>query len=107
MELGARLKQMRKSRGWSVRHMVVHYGFHVTQWQSFEKGKWVTIPTLLRICEAFQVRLEALVEGLGIEDGSAVSDGGGDTQEEPLEVSSAPAVPPRNAKLAQGPRSNS
>ena len=64
-ELGARLKQMRQERGWTLRTMVVEHKFHVTHWQSFEKGKAISVPSLLRVCEVFDVSLEDLVRGLG------------------------------------------
>ncbi|WP_128915596.1 helix-turn-helix domain-containing protein [Granulicella sibirica] len=64
-ELGARLKQMRKERGWTLRTMVVEHKFHATHWQSFESGKAISVPSLLRACEAFDVPLEDLVRGLG------------------------------------------
>lgn len=64
-ELGARLKQMRQERGWTLRTMVVEHKFHVTHWQSFENGKAISVPSLLRVCEVFDVALEDLVRGLG------------------------------------------
>lgn len=64
-ELGARLKQMRKDRGWTLRHMVVDHNFHITHWQSFESGKAISVPSLLRVCEVFDTSLEDLVRGLG------------------------------------------
>lgn len=64
-ELGARLKQMRQERGWTLRMMVVEHKFHVTHWQGFENGKSISIPSLLRVCEVFDVSLEDLVRGLG------------------------------------------
>ena len=64
-ELGVRLKQMRKDRGWTLRTMVVDHQFHVTHWQGFENGKAISVPSLLRVCEVFDVSLEDLVRGLG------------------------------------------
>ncbi len=64
-DLGARLKQMRKDRGWTLRMMVVEHKFHVTHWQGFENGKAISVRSLLRVCEVFDVSLEDLVRGLG------------------------------------------
>jgi transcriptional regulator with XRE-family HTH domain len=64
-ELGARLKQMRKDRGWTLRNMVVDHKFHITHWQSFENGKAISVPSLLKVCEVFDTSLEDLVRGLG------------------------------------------
>lgn len=64
-ELGTRLKQARKDRGWTLRDMIVLHGFHLTHWQSFEKGKGISVPSLLRICAVFDLTLEELVGGIG------------------------------------------
>ena len=66
-ELGPKLKAMRVERRWTYRDMIVSHGFHLAHWQSFEKGKGLSIPSLLRICEVFQVPLEHLTAGLGVE----------------------------------------
>ena len=63
-ELGARLRQMRRDRGWTLRTMVVEHGFHLTHWQKFEKGK-IALASLLRICQVFDVRVEELVANIG------------------------------------------
>jgi len=65
-ELGAKLRQMRLERGWTYRHMIVKHGFHLAHWQSFEKGKGISVPSLLRVCEVFDIPLESLVAGLGV-----------------------------------------
>jgi transcriptional regulator with XRE-family HTH domain len=64
-ELGARLKGMRRERGWTLRHMVVEHGFHLTHWQKFEGGKGISLASLLRVCEVFGVPLPKLVADLG------------------------------------------
>jgi len=40
------------------------FGFSEGHWQMVEAGRPVTAATLLRICEAFEIRLEKLVAGL-------------------------------------------
>ena len=65
-ELGARLRQMRIDRKWTLRAMIVQHGFHLAQWQGFEKGKGISVPSLLRMCEVFDVTLTNLVDGLGL-----------------------------------------
>jgi transcriptional regulator with XRE-family HTH domain len=64
--LGKRVKQMRKERGLTLRALVVQHGFHLTQIQRIEKGDGVSVPTLLRIAEVFQIPLEKLIDGLGL-----------------------------------------
>jgi transcriptional regulator with XRE-family HTH domain len=65
IELGQRLKQLRKDRGLSLRDMVADHNFHFTQWQSFEKGRGISVQTLLRLCEVFDLRLDELVRDIG------------------------------------------
>ncbi len=65
-ELGARIKQLRKGRGWTLRDMVVQHGFHLTHWQGFERGKkGISVPSLMRVAELFDMTLCQLLEGLG------------------------------------------
>ena len=64
-ELGARLRQLRTDRKWTLREMIVQHGFHLAQWQAFEKGKGISVPSLLRMCEVFDVTLTDLIDGLG------------------------------------------
>ena len=63
-QLGAKLRSMRLERGWSLRDMIVHHGYHLVQWQNLEKGKGLSVPSLLRLCQVFDVRLTELIEGL-------------------------------------------
>ena len=65
-QLGKRLKELRKERGLTLRSMVADHGFHQTQVQRSEKGEGISMPTLLRFAEAFQLPIEKLVAGLGI-----------------------------------------
>ena len=69
-ELGLRLRTMRKERGWTLRDMIVLHGFHLTHWQSFEKGKAISVPSLLRVCEIFKMPLETLIADLGRDEES-------------------------------------
>ncbi len=68
IELGRKLRQMRIDRGFTLRAMIVKHGFHLAQWQGFEKGKGISVPSLLRMCEVFDLRLEDLIAGVGIAD---------------------------------------
>lgn len=66
IELGKRIRQLRKDSGLTLRALIVHHGFHLTQIQRIEKGDGISVPMLLRIAQTFQVPLEKLVAGLGI-----------------------------------------
>jgi hypothetical protein len=43
---------------------MISYGFSVRHWQMIEAGRPITLFTLLRVCETFDVAPEKLVEGL-------------------------------------------
>ncbi|WP_432432307.1 helix-turn-helix domain-containing protein [Granulicella aggregans] len=88
-ELGARLRQMRKERGWTYRSMVVDHSFHISHWQGFENGKGISLRSLFRVCEVFQISLEELVRGL---DSPAAHEKSASQEETHV---SAPQVPKR------------
>jgi transcriptional regulator with XRE-family HTH domain len=62
---GIRLREIRKSKGWSVRDMVAQHGYHDAQWRHYENGSPVTIDSLLRMATIFNVTLVELLDGLG------------------------------------------
>ena len=64
--LGARIRQMRKERGWSLRDMVISHDYHDSQWRKYESGGGLTIPSLLRIASMFSVSISQLLDGLGV-----------------------------------------
>ncbi len=43
---------------------MISYGFSLRHWQMIEAGRPVTVVTLLRVCDAFDVSVEELVAGL-------------------------------------------
>ena len=61
--LGARVKTLRKKRGYSQEDML-SFGFSTRHWQQVEAGRPITVTTLLRICEVFEVPMSKLVRGL-------------------------------------------
>ena len=61
--LGMRIKQLRKTRGYTQEDMI-GYGFSARHWQQIEAGRPITVSTLLRICAVFDTSLEHLVRGL-------------------------------------------
>jgi transcriptional regulator with XRE-family HTH domain len=64
-ELGARLKTMRQKSGHSQEDML-SFGFSTRHWQQIEAGRPITLTTLLRVCDAFQVAPERLLHGLWV-----------------------------------------
>ncbi len=59
---GQRVKELRKKRGYSQEDMIA-FGFSARHWQQIETGRPITMTTLLRICDAFKVRIAAIVRG--------------------------------------------
>ena len=62
--LGQRIKSLRKKHGYSQEDMI-SFGFSARHWQQIEAGRPITVRTLLRICEAFKIRMDRVVRGLG------------------------------------------
>ncbi len=61
--LGVRLRELRKKRGFSQEDML-SFGFSTRHWQQVEAGRPITVTTLLRICEVFELPMSKLVQGL-------------------------------------------
>lgn len=62
--LGHRIRTYRTERGYTQEDMI-SLGFSLRHWQMMEAGRPITLFTLLRVSEAFQVPLEEIVAGLG------------------------------------------
>ena len=63
LALGARVRELRKKHGYSQEDMI-SFGFSARHWQQVEAGRSITVKTLLRICEVFEVSMDKLVRGL-------------------------------------------
>ena len=63
--LGRRIRRLREAHHYTLEDMISH-GFSARHWQQIEKGRPITVKTLLRICLVFQVPLCRLVRGLPI-----------------------------------------
>ena len=61
--LGRRVKDLRKRRKLSQEDMI-SFGFSTRHWQQIEAGRPITVKTLLRISQAFEVPLVRLLRGL-------------------------------------------
>ena len=57
------MRQLRKDHGYSQEDML-SFGFSTRHWQQIEAGRPITVTTLLRICEVFEVSMAKLVRGL-------------------------------------------
>jgi hypothetical protein len=63
LAFGKRVRELRNTRGHTQVDMN-SFGFSVRHWQQIEAGRPITVSTLLRICEAFQIAAERLIRGL-------------------------------------------
>ena len=62
--LGQEIRACRTARKLSQEDMI-SYGFSVRHWQMMEAGRPMTVLTLLRVSEAFDIPLETLVASAG------------------------------------------
>ena len=69
-ELGARVKELRKERGFTHRSLITDYGFHLKHLTRIESGEGVSVPTLLRLAEVFDLPIQTLISDLGVIDDS-------------------------------------
>jgi transcriptional regulator with XRE-family HTH domain len=61
--LGKRVRAIRESRHYTQEDMI-DFGFSARHWQQIEKGRPITMKTLLRVTIALDVPLSKLVRGL-------------------------------------------
>ena len=61
--LGQRIRALRVRRGYTQEDMI-GFGFSARHWQQIEAGRPVTMTTILRICDTFEITPERLLRGL-------------------------------------------
>lgn len=61
--LGTKVRGLRRKCGYSQEDMI-YFGFSARHWQQIEAGRPITMTTLLRICEVFEVPMAKVVRGL-------------------------------------------
>jgi transcriptional regulator with XRE-family HTH domain len=67
--LGQRVRDLRKKNGFTQEDMI-SFGFSARHWQQIEAGRPITLRTLLRIGDVFEVSIANLVSGLDHPDES-------------------------------------
>ncbi len=60
---GKRVRELRRKRGYSQEDML-EFGFATRHWQRIEAGQPISVATLIRICEIFDMSLDRLIKGL-------------------------------------------
>lgn len=60
---GARIKGLRKGKGYTQEDMI-SLGFSARHWQQIEAGRPITLRTLLKICDKFNIQADRLIAGL-------------------------------------------
>jgi transcriptional regulator with XRE-family HTH domain len=61
--LGSRIRSIRERKHYTQEDMI-SFGFSARHWQQIEKGRPITMKTLLRVTIALDVSLSKLVRGL-------------------------------------------
>jgi transcriptional regulator with XRE-family HTH domain len=59
--LAARIKELRLERGWTQMKMVRDYGYYLSHWQNIESGKKMSLETMLRVANTFDIDLDELI----------------------------------------------
>lgn len=64
--LGRRIKEMRETRGWSQRDMVLLHGYNDSQWRKYERGGGITLQSLVKLSKVFDQHLSIVLDGVGL-----------------------------------------
>jgi transcriptional regulator with XRE-family HTH domain len=62
--LGTRIKALRKERGWTQMQMTRDFGYYLSHWQNIETGRKMSLETMLRVANTFDVTLDELLQGI-------------------------------------------
>ena len=62
--LGTRIKALRKDRGWTQMQMTRDFGYYLSHWQNIETGRKMSLETLLRVANTFDITLDELLHGI-------------------------------------------
>lgn len=63
--LGARIRTIRKSKNFDMRHIMITSGYYDAQWRKYETGGSLNLQSLLKIALTLEVPLTELFDGLG------------------------------------------
>ncbi len=63
--LGARIRTVRKSKNFDMRHIMITGGYYDAQWRKYETGGSLNLQSLLKIALTLEIPLRELLDGLG------------------------------------------
>ena len=70
LAFGARIKALRNARGWTRMHMMRDFGYYLSAWQNIESGKKLSLESVLRIANTFDMTLDELLGDIKRSKGS-------------------------------------
>ena len=62
--LATRIKALREAKGWTQMRMSAEFGYQLSFWQSIETGRKMSLRTMLRVANTFDMTLEELLQGI-------------------------------------------
>jgi transcriptional regulator with XRE-family HTH domain len=62
--LAARIKGLRQAKGWTQMRMTTDFGYQLSFWQQIESGRKMSLPTMLRVANTFDMSIEELLQGI-------------------------------------------
>jgi transcriptional regulator with XRE-family HTH domain len=62
--LAARIKALRKAKGWTQMRMTTDFGYHLAFWQNVENGRKMSLQTMLRVANTFDMTIDELLQGI-------------------------------------------
>ena len=67
--IARRVRDMRKTHGLTQMTMFSDYGYHLTQWRNIESGRGLSLQSLIRLANTFEITLAELVADIEKSDG--------------------------------------
>ena len=74
--LASRIKRLRKERGWTQMQLVQEFGYHLSHWQNIESGRKMSLESMLRVANTFDLSLDELLADVKRRKGAGFGSGG-------------------------------
>ena len=71
-----RLRELREERGYSKRRFALEHGYFLSHWHKIESGEKMSLQTLLRAANSFDLSVEELINSARRYDGPGVGSKG-------------------------------